>query len=201
LLVETLVGDFSGRSDDVDVVLDAAPDVFAHNVEVTRRMTPLIRDRRCGYDRSLEVLRHAKRAAPERLVKSSLMVGVGETDTEVVETLADVRDAGVDIVTLGQYLRPTPKHAPVERYVEPARFADYRRHAEALGFAFVAAGPLVRSSYHASEGFVEARLRPDGHVAVPPRPPREPEARSPAPEQLLEPRALLRKARGGAVSP
>jgi lipoic acid synthetase len=93
-------------------------------------------------------------------VKSSIMVGIGETDDEVIETMADLRKAGVDIVTLGQYLRPTPKHAPVMRYVEPEKFALYEREAQALGFAFVASGPLVRSSYHAAEGFVAAQLAP-----------------------------------------
>lgn len=154
LLIEALVGDFGGRLHDVDVVLSAAPDVFAHNVEVTRRLTPAIRDNRCSYDRSLDVLRHAKREAPERFVKSSIMVGVGETDDEIGETLADLRAAGVDIVTLGQYLRPSAKHAPVARFVEPARFDAYAAEARRLGFAFVASGPLVRSSYHAAEAFV-----------------------------------------------
>ncbi len=160
LLVETLVGDFGGRRPDIDVMVDGAPDVFAHNIEVTRRLTPLIRDQRCSYDLSLDVLRYAKQRAPERLVKSSIMVGIGETDDEVEETMEDLRAAGVDVVTLGQYLRPTPRHAPVERYVEPGRFAAYERAGYALGFAFVASGPLVRSSYHAAEGFVQARLRP-----------------------------------------
>ncbi len=160
LLVETLVGDFGGRKRDLDVVIESAPDVFAHNIEVVRRLTPRIRDQRCDYERTLDVLRHAKQSAPERLVKSSIMVGIGETDAEVHETLADLRDAGVDIVTLGQYLRPTPKHAPVDRYVPPATFDLYAEQSRALGFAFVASGPLVRSSYHAAEGFVAARLRP-----------------------------------------
>ena len=160
LLVETLVGDFVGRMRDVDVVLASAPDVFAHNVEVTRRLTPVIRDARCGYDQSLAVLAHAKARAPERMVKSSIMVGIGETDDEVLETLSDLRSAGTDIVTLGQYLRPTAKHAPVARYVEPETFARYERAANELGFQFVASGPLVRSSYHAAEAFVDARLRP-----------------------------------------
>src|SRR5262249_7688038 len=119
LLVETLVGDFRGRLGDVDVVLRSAPAVYAHNVEVTRRLTPLIRDARCDYDLSLAVLRHAKERAPERFVKSSIMLGIGEKPEEVSETLRDLRSAGVDIVTLGQYLRPTPKHAPVARYVTP----------------------------------------------------------------------------------
>jgi lipoic acid synthetase len=160
LLVETLVGDFAGRRGDIDVMLAAEPHVFAHNVEVPRRLTPTIRDRRCSYDLSLGVLAYAKQRAPERFVKSSIMVGVGETDDEVIETLGDLRRAGVDIVTLGQYLRPSAKHAPVHRYVEPERFAEFERAGLELGFAFVASGPLVRSSYHAAEGFIQARLRP-----------------------------------------
>jgi lipoic acid synthetase len=165
LLVETLVGDFGGRKRDIEVMVDSAPDVYAHNIEVTRRMTPIIRDQRCDYDLSLETLRFAKARAPERFVKSSIMVGIGETDDEVLETMSDLRKAGVDIVTLGQYLRPTPKHAPVERYVEPARFAEFERAGLEMGFGFVASGPLVRSSYHAAEGFVQARLQP---AQVPP---------------------------------
>jgi lipoyl synthase len=160
LLVETLVGDFGGRMRDVNTMVDAGPDVFAHNIEVTRRLTRTIRDQRCDYDLSLSVLAHAKARYPERFVKSSIMVGVGETDEEVFETMRDLRAAGVDILTLGQYLRPTPKHAPVERYVTPERFDEYAGVGREMGFAFVASGPLVRSSYHAAEGFVEARLRP-----------------------------------------
>lgn len=167
LLVETLVGDFRGRLRDVDDVLAGAPDVFAHNVEVTRRMTPLIRDARCAYDLSLEVLAHAKRRAPERFVKSSIMVGVGETDDEVLETMRDLRAVGVDVVTLGQYLRPSAKHAPVERYVEPEKFDAWARAGEELGFGYVASGPLVRSSYHAAEAFVLGGGKPSvgGKVA------------------------------------
>ncbi|HEX2878756.1 MAG TPA: lipoyl synthase [Polyangiaceae bacterium] len=167
LLVETLVGDFGGKLVDVDSLLDSRPDVFAHNIEVTRRMTPVIRDVRCSYDRSLQVLAHAKQAAPAGLTKSSIMVGIGETDEEVYETLSDLRQANVDVVTLGQYLRPTPKHAPVDRYVEPERFEQYRQRAERLGFAFCASGPLVRSSYHAAEAFMAARLSEGGTVAPP----------------------------------
>jgi lipoic acid synthetase len=160
LLVETLVGDFSGRRHDIRTMIQGAPDVFAHNIEVTRRLTPTIRDARCSYDQSLSVLEYAKRFAPERLVKSSIMVGIGESDSEVIETLKDLRSAGVDIVTLGQYLRPTPKHAPVDRYVTPEVFREYEFAARELDFAFVASGPLVRSSYRAAEGFVAARLGP-----------------------------------------
>ena len=168
LLVETLVGDFGGRMRDVSSMVDSGPDVFAHNIEVSRRMTPKIRDQRCDYDLSLGVLAHAKARYPDRFVKSSIMVGVGETDDEVLETMRDLRRAGVDILTLGQYLRPTPKHAPVDRYVTPERFDDYAREGREMGFAFIASGPLVRSSYHAAEGFVEARLRPPSASPQPP---------------------------------
>ena len=157
MLLETLVGDFRGQRAAVATVVAAAPDVFAHNLEVTRALTPSIRDGRCSYDRSLDVLRMAKQEAPERLTKSSLMVGLGETDEEVLESMADLRAASVDIVTLGQYLRPTPKHAPVARYVEPEQFARYERAGQGMGFQFVASGPLVRSSYHAAEAFVATR--------------------------------------------
>jgi lipoyl synthase len=196
MLVETLVGDFRGSHSAVDVVLEARPDVFAHNLEVTRGLTPAIRDARCSYDRSLDVLRHAKVSAPERLTKSSLMVGLGETSEEVLQAMGDLREAGVDIVTLGQYLRPTPKHAAVERFVTPEEFALYEREGQKMGFQFVASGPLVRSSYHAAEAFVSASL------AAPPatrtamgteldRPVAQP--RGVGQGQLLHPGALVRR--------
>jgi lipoyl synthase len=159
LLVETLVGDFGGRKRDILTMLESKPDVYAHNIEVPRRLTPFIRDQRCDYDLSLGTLELAKNEAPERFVKSSIMVGMGETDDEVFQTMRDLRGVGVDIVTLGQYLRPTPKHAAVARFVEPERFAEYERFGRELGFEYVASGPLVRSSYHAAEGFVAARVR------------------------------------------
>ncbi len=190
LLVETLVGDFAGRHRDVDVVVEGGPEVFAHNVEVPRRLTPVIRDARCSYDRSLDVLRHVKERAPERLTKSSIMVGVGETDDEVVETLRDLREASVDVVTLGQYLRPTPKHAPVARFVEPARFSAYEQAGMEMGFSFVASGPLVRSSYHAAEGFIAARVRGGsgerGASAAPPS------RSAPSEPRLISPASLVR---------
>jgi lipoic acid synthetase len=160
LLVETLVGDFRGDLGAVDTVLEAAPDVFAHNVEVVRRITRTVRDVRCGYDRSLEVLRHAKAQSQRNITKSSIMVGIGETDDEVIEALRDLRDAGVDIVTLGQYLRPTPRHHEVMRYVTPETFAEYERQALAMGFLYAASGPLVRSSYKAAEVFLRSLLEP-----------------------------------------
>jgi lipoic acid synthetase len=192
LLVETLVGDFGGRRRDIGVMIDAAPDVFAHNIEVPRRLTPFIRDQRCDYDLSLGVLKRAKDMAPERFVKSSIMVGMGETDEEVFETMSDLRKNGVDIVTLGQYLRPTPKHASVARFVEPEMFAEYERVGYELGFDFVASGALVRSSYHAAEGFVGARLR-GGRSAEPER-----GSRSEAPPvnaELIAAKDLIRPSR------
>ncbi len=159
LLVETLTGDFGGSQEDLDHVLDASPDVFGHNLEVTRAMTRRVRDRRCSYERSLAVLERARRRLRGGLVKSSLMVGIGEADDEVYDALADLRRVGVDIVTLGQYLRPTPRHAPVARFVTPEQFARFRRFGDELGFSHVESGPLVRSSYHAAEAYARAALR------------------------------------------
>jgi lipoic acid synthetase len=194
LLIETLTGDFAGMLHDVDTVVAAAPDVFAHNVEVPRRLTPVIRDARCSYDRSLDVLRRAKERAPDRLTKSSIMVGVGETDDEVFETLRDLRAAGVDVATVGQYLRPTPKHASVERYVDPGVFAAYERVGLEMGFSFVASGPLVRSSYHAAEAFVMSgrRAAPQKMTSVTPL------ERAPlSSEPLIKPTDLVRRTRAG----
>jgi len=160
MLVETLLGDFGGRLGDVDTTVDARPDVWAHNIEVVRRLQRTIRDARCSYEQSLSVLARAKERAPAGITKSSIMVGIGETDVEVLETMRDLRGVGVDIVTIGQYLRPTPKHAPVDRYVPPAGFDALAEQGRAMGFAYVASGPLVRSSYKAAEVFVRTVLRP-----------------------------------------
>ncbi|WP_083604333.1 lipoyl synthase [Pajaroellobacter abortibovis] len=161
MLVEALVGDFGGHEDYVRVVTDSLPDVFAHNIEVVRRLQRTIRDVRCGYERSLDILRWVKQHQPTMLTKSSIMVGIGETDEEVVETMQDLRHAGVDLVTIGQYLRPTPKHALVTRFVEPAIFEQYTTAGLDMGFSYVASGPLVRSSYKAAEVFVRSQLRGD----------------------------------------
>ena len=145
----------------MDTVVDSAPDVFGHNVEVVRSISRRVRDVRCAYDRSLEVLKRAKDRAPCRLTKSSLMVGAGETDEEVLEALRDLREAAEDIVTIGQYLRPSSRHLAVDRYVEPSRFDEYQKAAMGMGFRFAACGPLVRSSYRAAEVFVRsARANP-----------------------------------------
>jgi lipoic acid synthetase len=164
MMIETLLGDFGGHMDPVDVTVDARPDVWAHNIEVVKRLQRSIRDVRCSYEQSLGVLRRAKVRDPQIVTKSSIMVGIGETDDEVHEALADLRAAGVDIVTIGQYLRPTPKHAPVDRYVEPAVFAAWAEAARGMGFAYAASGPLVRSSYKAAEVFVQGMLERRKHV-------------------------------------
>lgn len=156
-MIEVLVSDFMGNERHVRTVIESGPHVFAHNVEVTRRLTPKIRDPRCDYDRSLRVLEAAKRFAPEGLTKSSIMVGIGEAQEEVERTLRDLRQASVDVVTLGQYLRPSEKHAAVDRYVTPEEFDHYAEFGKELGFEYVASGPLVRSSYHAAEGYLAAR--------------------------------------------
>jgi lipoic acid synthetase len=155
--------------DPVDATVDAKPNVWAHNIEVVRRLQRPIRDARCSYEQSVAVLERVKARDPNMITKSSIMVGIGETDAEVSETLRDLRAAGVDIVTLGQYLRPTPKHAAVDRFVEPARFDAWATEARAMGFAYAAAGPLVRSSYKAAEVFVRSVLHPgdaDGAAAA-----------------------------------
>lgn len=159
VLVEALTGDFGGDSAKVETILAAAPDVFAHNVETVERLTDRVRDQRCGYRQSLDVLRRAKALRPETVTKSSLMLGLGESDREVEQALDDLRDANVDVVTLGQYLRPTIKHLPVREFVAPARFSALRQRALRKGFLYVASGPLVRSSYKAAEFFIEGVLR------------------------------------------
>lgn len=147
--VEALVPDFGGDLAAVHAVTAADLAVFAHNLETVRRLTGEVRDPRAGYDQSLAVLAAARAARADILVKSSLMLGLGETPEEVHAALSDLRAQGVDIVTLGQYLRPTPHHLPVREYVTPERFAALRDHGLALGFTEVVAGPLVRSSYRA----------------------------------------------------
>jgi lipoic acid synthetase len=146
MTLEVLTGDFKGRTDDVDTVLGAGPDVFAHNLETVPRLSREVRVQ-ASYPRSYRVLEHAK--ARGAITKTGLMLGLGETLDEVRQVLAETRAIGVDIVTLGQYLRPSSQHLPVARYVEPAEFDALKAEALALGFPHVEAGPLVRSSYHA----------------------------------------------------
>jgi len=155
--VEVLVPDFQGSRAAVQTVLAAAPDVFDHNTETVPR---LYRQVRLGarYERSLDVLAHAKRTAPAVPTKSGLMLGLGETTAEVLQVMRDLRAHHVDILTLGQYLRPSPKHLPIVRYVPPEEFAELRAAGREMGFGHVEAGPLVRSSYHASESHEQAIL-------------------------------------------
>jgi lipoyl synthase len=147
--VETLIPDYQGES--LALLMVARPDVLAHNVEVVDRLQRKIRDPRCSFEKSLETLRQAKELNAEVLTKSSLMLGLGETHDEIVDTMKRLRAADVDLLTLGQYLRPGPKLAPVLEYVTPERFDEYRDLGRELGFSHTASGPLVRSSYRAGE--------------------------------------------------
>ena len=157
-LIEVLVSDYQGRRCDVDTVIQEAPNVFAHNVETVRRLTPRVRDIRASYDQSLLVLQMAKEIRPDILSKSSIMVGLGETREELQETMRNLRDSNVDILTLGQYLQPTKKHLDVTEYITPESFEIYADDARKAGFLYVASGPLVRSSYRAGELFLQNHL-------------------------------------------
>jgi lipoic acid synthetase len=164
LLVETLVGDFQGvRADVATVVREGRPDVFAHNVEVVPALQRTMRDARCTWARSVDVLRWAKEEGA-KVTKTSLMVGCGETEADVLDAMRLLREADVDVLTIGQYLRPTPKHAEVKRFVEPAEFDRYREAGVAMGFRYVASGPLVRSSYRAAEAFLQGILNGVPHA-------------------------------------
>lgn len=148
--VEVLVPDFQGSREAMAIVLDAAPDVLNHNIETVPRLYKQVRVG-ARYERSLEMLACAHSLRPDIPTKSGLMVGLGETNEEVIDVLADLRDHHVSIATIGQYLRPTPEHLPVLRYATPAEFASYKEAGLAMGFTHVESGPLVRSSYHAAE--------------------------------------------------
>src|SRR5712692_1304756 len=159
MLVETLIPDFQGDLEAVRVIVDSGVDVLDHNIETVERLQGTVRDRRAGYAQSLKVLRGAKEMRPELFTKSSIMLGLGETRAEVLAAMRDLRANGVDIVTVGQYLRPSTWHLAVQEYVPPAVFDELRVAGESMGFAYVAAGPLVRSSYRAGEFFLEKVLR------------------------------------------
>ncbi len=160
LLVEVLTPDFQGDTGALRIILDAAPDVVAHNIETVRRLSPSVRDKRADYDQTLLVLQDYK-AMGARFTKTSIMVGLGESPQEVEECLRDLRAVGVDIVTFGQYLRPTQeaRHLPVAEFVHPDQFEAYQLLAQQMGFLYVASGPLVRSSYKAGELFMEGMIR------------------------------------------
>ena len=154
--VEILSGDYRGDLNALDIVMDAKPDVFAHNLETVRRLTPSVRDKRATFDQSLRILDHAKRRAPERYTKTSLMLGLGETPEEIEAAMDDARGVGVDIFTMGQYLQPSKKHLPVVEFVTPEKFNELGRLAKSKGFHQVVSSPLSRSSYHAEQAFTEA---------------------------------------------
>jgi lipoyl synthase len=149
--VEVLTPDFLGKPGAVERVMQSAPEVFNHNTETVPRLYRTVRGKKSDYRWTLELLRRAKRLDPQVKTKSGLMLGLGETHEELLEVLADLLDVGCDMLTLGQYLQPTPDHLPVVRYVPPAEFEQLGHHAKAMGFRRVASGPFVRSSYHAGE--------------------------------------------------
>jgi len=151
VLVEPLIPDFFGERKNLAKIVSAKPDVIAHNLETVERLTPSVRDRRMSYSGSLDVLRILKELDTPGLTKSGIMVGLGETDDEVYETMADMRAYAVDILTIGQYLQPTRKHLEVDRFVTPQQFSAYKERANEMGFLAAVCAPLVRSSYHAAE--------------------------------------------------
>lgn len=157
LLVEALTGDFQGDLEMVKIVAESGLDVYAHNVETVEALTPYVRDRRATFQQSLKVLEHVKRVkGPDGIVtKTSIMLGLGEQEQEVIDTLKELRKVDVDVVTFGQYMRPTKRHLKVEKYITPAEFEMWRQKALDMGFLYVASGPLVRSSYKAGEAFIE----------------------------------------------
>ena len=163
--VEALTPDFAGRHQHVATVLDAGLATYAQNVETVERLTHPVRDARAGYRQTLDVLKFAKGYAPRTITKTSLMLGLGETDAEIDRTLDDIRTADVDVVTMGQYMRPTQNHLPVERFVTPDQFHQYREMALAKGFLEVVSGPLVRSSYRAERVLEHNNVGLDPDVA------------------------------------
>ena len=160
LIVEALTPDFQGDKELIANVATSGLDVFAHNVETVERLTPRVRDRRAGYHQTMDVLEHAKAVNPDVLTKTSIMLGLGETDEEIRTTMEDLRARDVDVVTFGQYLQPTRRHLPVKEYVTPEKFEEWRVVAEEeMGFRYCASGPLVRSSYKAGEFFLRNMVR------------------------------------------
>ncbi|XP_022763868.1 lipoyl synthase 1, chloroplastic-like isoform X1 [Durio zibethinus] len=159
IMVECLTSDFQGDLKAVDTLVHSGLDVFAHNIETVKRLQRIVRDPRAGYERSLSVLRHAKLSREGMITKSSIMLGLGESDDELKEALADLRAIDVDILTLGQYLQPTPLHLTVKEYVTPEKFAFWKEYGESIGFRYVASGPLVRSSYRGGELFVKTMVK------------------------------------------
>ena len=164
LLVEALTPDFQGKTDLIHAVATSGLDVYAHNMETVERLTPKVRDRRAAYRQSLDVLSYVK-SVSNCLTKTSLMLGLGETDEEIMQTLRDLREIDVDVVTFGQYLQPTKRHLPVQEYVTPEKFEEWQTRGEEMGFKYVASGPMVRSSYKAGEFFLKNYLEEQKQAA------------------------------------
>ncbi len=164
--LEVLIGDLQGSFDNLKTIVDSRPDVISHNLETVQRLTPKVRDRRATYVQSLTQLKRVKELNPSIFTKSALMLGLGEEKTEVIEAMRDMREHGIDFLSVGQYLRPSENHLPVIRYAEPKEFEEIKLIGEDMGFLMVASGPLVRSSYKAGEFFIKeyiAKHRKDGY--------------------------------------
>lgn len=161
LIVEILTPDFKGKEECLDKLIKAQPHVFAHNIETVEELSPMVRDPRAGYRQSLKVLEYVKKKNPLIYTKSSLMLGLGETDEQIQASLNDLKDVGCDVVTFGQYLQPRKRHLKVHEYLTPEKFEFWKRQAEDMGFLYVASGPLVRSSYKAAELFMKGLIERD----------------------------------------
>ncbi|MCL5100467.1 MAG: lipoyl synthase [Candidatus Marsarchaeota archaeon] len=157
--VEVLIPDFSGKSEYLQKILDSKPDVLGHNVETVKRLSAIIRDKRASYPKSLEVLSKSKILDKNIRTKSAMMLGIGETEEEVMESMKDLRNANVDFLAIGQYLRPSKNHIEVLEYVTPEKFSRLQKYGQRIGFKYVAAGPLVRSSYRAGEFFIGSIIK------------------------------------------
>jgi lipoic acid synthetase len=155
IIVESLIPDFRGDDGSIKKIVKSKPEVISHNIETVPRLTPKVRDARASYEQSLLVLKKIKDINSLIYTKSSIMLGLGESEEEVIQTIKDLRSVGVSILTIGQYLQPTPKHLPLIEFIAPEKFSWFREIAERMGFVYVASGPLVRSSYRAGEFFLE----------------------------------------------
>ncbi|MGI0052384.1 MAG: lipoyl synthase [Nitrososphaeraceae archaeon] len=157
-IVESLIPDFRGDESSIKEIIKSEPKVISHNIETVHRLTPKVRDARASYEQSLLVLKKIKDINPLIYTKSSIMLGLGESEDEVIQTIKDLKSVGVSILTIGQYLQPTPKHIPVIEFITPEKFNWFRENAEQMGFVYVASGPLIRSSYRAGEFFLGKNL-------------------------------------------
>ncbi|MGC8479647.1 MAG: lipoyl synthase [Candidatus Micrarchaeia archaeon] len=163
-IIEVLIPDFTGNINHLKTITDSKPDVIGNNIETVKRLSSKIRDRRANYKQTIELLKNIKSLSKETYTKSALMLGLGETEKEIIEAFDDLRNVGVDFIAIGQYLRPTQFHEPVHEYVTPEKFLKLKKIAEDKGFLFVASGPLVRSSYKAGEFFFKNVIKKENHL-------------------------------------